>query len=88
MSRFRPGDVALIRSLPDIEPEYRGRECTVLTNLIHVKGITGARYRIELQGFDPRYRVYASPHVLKPLPPESLPGSWAECVFKPRGVSA
>lgn len=88
MSRFQPGDIAVIRHLDDIQPEFRGRECLVLTNLVHVKGITGARYRIELQGFDPRYRVYAMPHVLRPLPEPDLPGSWAECVFKPKGVEA
>lgn len=87
MSRFRVGDIAVVRSLPDIKPEYHGRECVVLTNLVHVPGITGARHRIDLQGMD-GYRVYASPHVLKPLPPPDLPGAWSDCVFKPQGVRA
>jgi hypothetical protein len=86
--RFHVGDICQIRHLDDIEPEYRGRECTVLTGLLHVTGLTGARYRIELQGLE-RWRVYASPHVLKHLPPPNTKvAGWRDCPFQPNRKKA
>lgn len=86
MRRFDIGDVALIRSLPEIHPEYRDRECTVLSKLVSHPRRRYAVHRIEIAGISKR--MYAAPHQLKPLPPPDLPGAWAECVFRPKALEA
>lgn len=87
MSRFHVGDIVLVRSLPEIKPEYRGLECTVLSPPERVRGFRGRRHVLEVAGF-PSRRVLGRPCQLKPLPPPDLPGAWGECVFKPEGVNA
>ena len=80
---FRVGDIAIVRHLPDIPEWMRGYECTVMTGLVHVQGVTGARHRIEFDLPSRGRSYYAAPHALKPLPDPRTPSTWEAGVWRP-----
>ena len=86
-THWHVGDIALIRSLPDIPPDLREREVTVMSEAVELQGHKGPYHRIDIQGITPRpgCSYYAPPHALKPLPPPDTKTTWAAGVWRPKG---
>lgn len=85
---LRVGDLCRIKDVAGVQRILRGRECTIISPLRQHAGYLKHEVAVEDLAIPDGYTVVALPGHLEKLPPPYLAGSWDDCVWKPRGVTA